>query len=84
MTLEELIRDEKEESRREGLKEGTLNTSKELIWAFLKRFGAIPEELKDKINALDNEDSLKLLVQKAAGIDSLKAFSKEVDGLLQK
>ncbi len=84
MTLEELIHDEREESRLEGLREGRKEGFRETICEFLERFGAIPEELKYKINTLDNEDSLKLLVQKAAGFDSLEAFSKEVDGLLEK
>ncbi len=80
MTLEELIRDEREEAIQEGLKkglqEGSLNTSKELIFEFLKRFGTMPEELKNKINALNNEENLKLLVQKAARVDSLETFEQ--------
>ncbi len=80
MTLEELIRDEREESRQEGLKEGRRKT----IFEILERFGTIPEELRDRINVLDNEENLKLLVQEAVKVDSLESFEQAVDGLLQK
>ncbi len=84
MTLEEMLRDEREEGRREGLKEGTLNNSKEFILEFLKRFGAIPEELRDKINALSSEEYLKFLMQEVTKIDSLEVFAQEVDRFFQK
>ncbi len=78
MTLEELICDEREESRQEGLQEGMLNTRKNTIFEFLERLGTIPEGLRDKINALNQEEDLKYLVQKAARVDSFETFEQEV------
>ena len=73
MTLEEWLRDEKEEGRREG--------KRELIFEFLKEFGTIPKELEEKINGLEDEEGLKLLVKKAAKADSLESFEKEAGQL---
>ena len=77
MTLEEWLRDEREEGRREGERKGTLMTLKTMIFEFLKPLGIVSEELRNSINELDDEESLKILAQKAAKADSLEAFEKD-------
>ena len=91
MTLEELIRDEREEARlegreegrkegqKEGLREGTLTTLKSTIFEFLQPLGDVSEELKNNIYELDNEEYLKQLVKQAASSDSLKVFEKKAE-----
>ncbi len=54
MLLEELLKDEREVGRKEGLEqgrsEGVFTGMSEVLQMFLSKFGTLPEELQKKIN----------------------------------
>jgi hypothetical protein len=60
---------------KEGLEKGILQNAREAILDVLDtRFGQVPESVRERINALDNERTLKGLLRRAARASSLEEF----------
>lgn len=68
MTLEELLREEKEEGR--------LDAKREAVLELLEEFGELPEDWKLRIGKLEDAAILKNLHKLAARADSLRAFEE--------
>ncbi len=75
MIFEEMLKEEKQE----GKQEGRLEAKKEDIFELLEELGEIPKELRDKIGKLDDITKLKILLKKAARVDSISVFEKETE-----
>ena len=70
MTLEELLKDEREEGRREG--------NRELLTHFLQRLGAVPESLAEKIQDETDLDQLEVWIELAVKASSMEEFIKKI------
>jgi len=75
-SFERLSRQEgRREGRQEGRQEGVLCASRESIFDVLEtRFGEIPFALRERVNALDDEQALKELRRRAILIPALDQF----------
>jgi hypothetical protein len=59
----------------EGLEKGILQTAREAILDVLDtRFGQVPDSIRDRINSLGSEPTLKTLLRRAARASSLEEF----------
>jgi hypothetical protein len=59
----------------EGLEKGILQTAREAILDVLDtRFGQVPESVRERINALGSEPTLKSLLRRAVQASSLEEF----------
>ena len=64
------------EGRQEGLEKGILQTAREAIIDVLDtRFGQVPDSVREQVNALCSEPTLKELLRRAARASSLDEFS---------
>ena len=64
------------EGRQEGLEKGILQTGREAILDVLDtRFGEVPDAVREQVNALCSEPTLKDLLRRAARVPSLDEFS---------
>ena len=79
MTLEELLKDEKQEGRMEGRLEAT----RENILELLEELGPVPDQLRDRLEELEELGDLRALLKLAAKADSLDVFEKEAGKYLQ-
>ncbi len=79
MTLEELLKDEKQEGRMEGRLEAT----RENILELLEELGPVPDQLRDRLEELEELEALKALHKMSARADSIQAFKKEAEKYLQ-
>ncbi|MBS6263444.1 MAG: hypothetical protein KH549_09960, partial [Clostridium sp.] len=79
MTLEELLKDEKQEGRMEGRLEAT----RENILELLEELGPVPDQLRDQLEELEELEDLKALHKMSARADSIQAFKKEAEKYLQ-
>lgn len=79
MTLEELLRDEKQEGRMEGRLEAT----REDILELLEELGPVPDKLRDQLDELEELGGLKALHKMAAKADSIQMFEEEAEKYLQ-
>ena len=79
MTLEELLKDEKQEGRMEGRLEAT----RENILELLEELGPVPDQLRDRLEELEELGDLRALLKLAAKADSLDVFEKEAEKYLQ-
>jgi hypothetical protein len=60
---------------KEGLEKGILQNAREAILDVLDtRFGEVPESVRERVNALDNERTLKELHRRAVLTPSLVEF----------
>jgi hypothetical protein len=60
---------------KEGLEKGILQNAREAILDVLDtRFGEVPDSIRDRINALGSEPTLKTLLRRAARASSLEEF----------
>ena len=60
---------------KEGLEKGILQNAREAILDVLDtRFGQVPDSIRDRINALGSEPTLKTLLRRAARASSLEEF----------
>ena len=71
MIFEEMLKEEKQEGR--------LEAKKEDIFELLEELGEIPKELRDKIEKLEDITKLKILLKRAARVDSISVFEKETE-----
>jgi hypothetical protein len=61
---------------KEGRQEGILQTGREAILDVLDtRFGQVPDSVRERVNALCSEPTLKDLLRRAARVPSLAEFS---------
>ena len=78
MLLEELLKDEREVGRKEGLEqgrsEGVFTGMSEILQMFLSKLGTLPEELQKKINETTDENVLKRWIEAASQVTSLEEF----------
>jgi hypothetical protein len=59
----------------EGLEKGILQTAREAIIDVLDtRFGQVPDSIREQINSLGSEPTLKTLLRRAARASSLEEF----------
>ena len=79
MILEELLKDEKQEGRMEGRLEAT----RENILELLEELGPVPDQLRDRLEELEELGDLRALLKLAAKADSLDVFEKEAEKYLQ-
>ena len=64
------------EGRQEGLEKGIVQTAREAILDVLdSRFGEVPDSVRERINVLCSEPTLKDLLRRAARASSLDEFS---------
>ncbi len=75
MTLEELLKDEKQEGRLEATRENILELLEEL--------GPVPDQLRDQLEELEELGDLRALLKLAAKADSLDVFEKGAEKYLQ-
>ena len=75
MLFEELMRDE----FKAGKKEDRL----EVIIEFLSSVGDVPEELRNKLESIQEIDTLRDLSKKAAHVTSMQEFEAEVNQLIK-
>lgn len=69
----------KEEGRLEGTQEGTKRTLREDILAILEvRFNAVPSEMVDALNGIEDSDTLRRLLRRAIAISSVAEFEQLV------
>jgi hypothetical protein len=60
---------------KEGLEKGILQNAREAILDVLDtRFGQVPDSIRDRINSLGSEPTLKTLLRRAALASSLEDF----------
>ena len=75
MILEQMLKDE----RREGRSEGRISGISESLLSLLEvKFGAVPEELREKINSVQDSSALNEWFKLAAKAESLEDFQKEI------
>ena len=74
MLLEELLKDEREVGRKEGLEEGRNSGMAESLQMFLSKFGVLPEELQKKISEENDEKILQDWIKTASQAASLEEF----------
>lgn len=74
MTLEELLKDEREEGRREGEREGR----RELLVHFLQKLGAIPKSLSEKNQDETDLEQLEAWIELAVKAPYIEAFIKQI------
>ena len=64
------------EGRQEGLEKGIVQTAREAILDVLdSRFGEVPDSVRERINTLDDDRTLRDLLRRAARVPSLAEFS---------
>ena len=82
MLFEELLKDEREVGRKEGLEQGrnegisegrNLGMS-EILKMFLSKFDILPKELQNKISEEEDEEILKYWIRIASEVKSLDEF----------
>lgn len=78
MIFEEMLREEKQEGRIEG----KIEAKREDILELLEELGEIPEELRDRIEGIEEIENLKALHKMAARAASVCSFEKEAEGIL--
>ena len=66
----------REEGRQEGRQEGLLTGRQEdILEALATRFGEVPYELRERVQAIQEEGTLKRLLRQAVLAPSVEAFS---------
>lgn len=75
MTLEELLKDEKQEGRLEATRENILE--------LLEMLGPVPEQLRNQLEGLEELGDLKILLRLAAKANSIQVFEEEAQKYLQ-
>ncbi|MDH4371806.1 MAG: hypothetical protein QE510_00250 [Verrucomicrobiota bacterium] len=64
-----------EKGIQKGLEKGILQNAREAILDVLDtRFGEVPDSIRDRINSLGSEPTLKTLLRRAARASSLEEF----------
>ena len=78
MLFEELLKEERETGRKEGLQEGESIGMINSLTMLLKNFGEVPESLQKRISEEKNLETLTLWFQLAIQADSLEEFISEM------
>ena len=81
MLLEEMMKDEYNAGKKEGIIKGKREEKLELINDFLAQHGEIPKTISDKLADISDEAILRNLVKKAAIVSGIEEFEKELDKL---
>lgn len=74
MLFEELLKEERETGRQEGLQQGESIGMINSLTMLLKNFGEIPENLQKRISEEKNLETLTLWFQLAIHVNSLDEF----------
>lgn len=72
--LMELMKDELDEARNDGIQLGKQQGLSSSSLDFLSDLGEVPQNLQDKIRNENNIDILKLYLKMAASVDSIEDF----------
>ena len=75
MTFQELLNDEREAGRKEGLKEGRT----QMIFESLERLGNISDELRQRIDRETDLEILRKWCKLAIGVDTIAQFEQEME-----
>ena len=75
MIFEEMLREEKQE----GILEGQRVAARQYIFELLKDLGEAPEELKLRVEKLEDIEKLTVLLKLAARTDSLREFEEKAE-----
>ena len=81
MLLEEMMKDEYNAGKKEGIIKGKHEDKLELINDFLSQHGDIPKTISDKLADISDEIILRNLVKKAVTVSDIKEFEAELDKL---
>ena len=81
MLLEEMMKDEYNAGKKEGIIKGKREEKLELINDFLAQHGEIPKTISDKLADISDEAILRNLVKKAVTVSDIKEFEAELDKL---
>lgn len=73
-----------EEGIREGIQQGLLQSSRESIVEILEaRFEIVPASISRTISSMEDHSLLKMLLKKAATVDSLQKFKEILEAMQQ-
>ncbi len=78
MRLDEIIYYEREEAAAEAAEKAVKETTVQNILDLLEEYGEVPEELREKIAAQDDKETLKRWHKLAARVESLKDFEAKM------
>ena len=79
MLLEELIKEEREDAKAEGIAEGMEKERIESIFSFLSDLGEVPESLRVRIREERNPEVLRSYLKKAASAETMEEFIKSIE-----
>ena len=79
MLLEELIKEEREEAKAEGIAEGKVQERIESILLILSDLGEVPESLRVRIREERNPEILRSYLKKAATVKTMEEFEKSIE-----
>ena len=75
MTLEEMLRDE----RQEGEARGEVRGHATCVLTFLEEKGSVPKELRERISQEKNLEVLQKWLKLAAKVDTIRQFEEQMD-----
>ena len=78
MIFEEMLSEERAEGKAEGKAEGRLEGRTLALLELLEEFGEVPEDLRSQLLAEKDPDILRLYLKKAAKIQSVDEFLREM------
>lgn len=79
MILEQMLKDERREGRRQGLSEGEKRgIAKSLLSLLEVKFDSVPGELREKISSTQDFDILDSWFKIAAKAESMEEFRKKI------
>ena len=78
MTLEELIKEEREEAKEEGLIEGRTEGQRDMVLKRLSLLGEVPEELQGKIRSEDDEKILYAYLEAVFEAKTVEEFIQKM------
>ena len=82
MTFGDYIDRECREARREERREAAIETTRSNIFDLLEVFGAVPPELEDRINTLNDIECLRELHRRAARAGSIEDFEGQMEEVI--
>ncbi|WP_017720214.1 hypothetical protein [Kamptonema formosum] len=83
--VEEMAKEEgRQQGRQEGIQEATRRTLREETLAILEvRFNAVPPEVADALNGIDDPDTLRRLLREAIAIASPAEFQQLIGTIVR-
>lgn len=75
MVFEEMMRDE----RNAGRKEGILLAKRLAVLELLEELGVVPEELRQQVECQDDVEKLDVLFKMAIKSESIEQFAREIE-----